>query len=144
MRRGLPMWQWRKKEDLKFAVVMLGANTKETEYKGTEKLFEFCFDYFKPVDAKDLSLTVPRKEGDLFSKIQKKDTKAKIHVEKGIRLILPKGYDSKKLSAEVVYQKRKKIQAGFNQIGRILYHYEGKTVGEGNVYYVSYNEYFLD
>lgn len=127
----------------KLAGVIMGTNSFEAQYKGLESLFEHCFQNFKLMDASQFPIDFALKEGDLYSKILRKDKDAKLKLVRKVKVVLPKNYDKKKVQTLVTYDACKKIKAGFNGVGTVDYYYEGKKVGSGRLYYGSYNEYNL-
>lgn len=125
---------------MKLAGVVMGARSMDGQYKSMEKMFEYCFQNYKPVQVKKFPFTVDEKH-KLPLMILKKDANAKFKILDNIRIILPRKYDKHLVDTKVVFSDLDKIKAGINQVGAVIYYYEGKKVGEAKLYYGSYNEF---
>lgn len=125
---------------LRLAGAVMGTNSLDGQYKSMEAMFEQCFKQYKYVAANKFPLSFEKKGNPIYSAILEKDKDAKLWIMKNEKLILPKEYKKAFVSTEIVYDKLNRINVGVNQVGTIIYYYDGVEVGKARLHYASYNQ----
>lgn len=132
---GRTLISFAKKGTMNLVCVILKAETRDAQFGGTAKLFDYCFKRFRMEQAEKVKLEY--RDSELYSKIFKYSQDIKFYVPPVAMLAIPKRSDIQKIEKKIKYYEVEELKIGENEVGLVEYQYYGRTVGTYPLLYKS-------
>lgn len=138
---GMTLVSFAKKGTMNLVCVVLKAETKEAQFGGTAKFFDYCFKRFRMEQAEKIKLNY--ENSDIYTDLKEKDPLVKFYTPTTAMIVIPKKCDISKIDHEIRYESLEIVGKGENEVGSVTYQYNGKAIGSYRLLYFSEEEYQL-
>lgn len=138
---GMTLVSFAKKGTMNLICVVLKAETRDAQYVGTSKLFNFCFKRFRMEQAEKIKFNYESSE--FFSKLKERDPAAKFYTPPASMVVIPKKCDINQIRTEFKFQNINKFSMNENVVGEVEYSYNGKSIGTYPLLYNAEDEMVL-
>lgn len=138
---GRTLISFAKKGTMNLVCVILKAETREAQFGGTAKLFDYCFKRFRMEQAEKVKLEY--RDSEIYSKIFKHSQDIKFYVPPVAMLAIPKRSDIQKIENQIRYHEIEILKAGENEVGIVEYKYQGRGIGTYPLLYKAEKEIVL-
>lgn len=138
---GMTLVSYAKKGTMNLVCVVLKAATKDAQFGGTAKFFDYCFKRFRMEQAEKVRLDY--ENSDFYKSLKERDSQAKLFVPTAAMIVVPKKCDIHKVKAELLFHEIENLNFGENEVGRIKYSYNGKEIGDYPLLYSATEDFVL-
>lgn len=135
---GMTLVSFAKKGTMDLVCVVLKAPTKEGQFGGTAKLFNYCFKRFRMEQAEKIKIEYENM--DFYHRLRQKDMTARLYLPTAAVVVIPKKCDIQRIQSEVEFKEVDKLSPGENEVGFVEFSYNGKNIGAYPILYKTEEE----
>lgn len=132
---GMTLVSFAKKGSMDLACVVLKAATKDAQFGGTAKFFDYCFKRFRMEQAEKVKLDYGKSE--FYSLLRDKDLGTRFYTPAASMIVVPKRCDINTIETKLSFTDINQIIEGENEVGMVTYQYNGKEIGRYPLLYFS-------